>query len=70
MDLIKTYGPLMGGEDLWLALGFKTGPAFRHAIREHSVPLNIFEIPGRRGKFALTEDVEKWLEEVSTPRGH
>lgn len=59
--LAKEYGPMMGGEDLRRALGFKTAASFARAVREKTLGLPVFNIAGRRGKFALTSDVATWL---------
>jgi hypothetical protein len=59
--MLKEFGPLMGGEELRRALGYRTGPAFSRAVRLNAVGLLVFEIPNRRGKFALTIDVATWL---------
>lgn len=59
--MLKQYGPLMGGTILWQALGFKTHAAFGRAKRSGLLGLAVFEIPGRRGQFALTTDVAYWL---------
>lgn len=55
------YGPLMGGEDLRRALGYRTWSAFSRAVRTGVLEVTVFEIPGRRGKFALTPEVADWL---------
>lgn len=59
--LLKKYGPLMGGEDLRRALGYRTWSAFARAARLDGLGVKVFELPGRRGKFALTIDVATWL---------
>ena len=59
--LHKEFGPLMGGEDLRRALGYRSTPAFARAVRLNTVGVTVFEIPGRRGKFAMTADVAAWL---------
>lgn len=59
--LLKEFGPLMGGEDLRRALGFKTWSAFARAVRSNEIGIQIIEIPHRRGRFALTTDVAAWL---------
>ena len=61
-SLSNVYGPLIGGKDLVKILGFRKHAAFRQAIRLNRLGINTFDIENRRGKFALTEDVEKWLE--------
>lgn len=62
--MLKEYGPLMGGEDLRRALGYRTWSAFSRAIRTGVPAVKVFEIPGRRGKFALTAEVAAWLVEL------
>jgi len=59
--MLKEFGPLMGGEDLRRALGYRSAPAFARAARLNVLGIAVFEIPGRRGKFAMTEDVATWL---------
>lgn len=65
--MLKEFGPLMGGEDLRRALGYRTAPAFARAVRLKTVGVRVFEIPGRRGKFALTADVATWLASLCQP---
>lgn len=62
--LMKEYGPLMGGENLRRALGYRTWSAFARAVRMGGLGVAVFEIAGRRGKFAFTRDVAKWLQSV------
>lgn len=59
--LLEKYGPLMGGAELRRALGFRTPSAFAYAQRAGQLGIRVFDIPGRRGKFALTADVAAWL---------
>lgn len=63
-DLNKKYGPLIGGKDLVLTLGFKTAPAFRRAEKMGLLGVKVFSIAGRRGKFAYTKDVATWIATV------
>lgn len=62
-DLLSQYGPLMGRDNLWMALGYSSNDAFRQAVFKDLVPIPVFEIENRRGKFALVKDVAKWLAE-------
>lgn len=64
-DLLRQYGPLIGGADLRLVLGFRSAAAFQRAVRNNAVNVRVFTIPGRRGKFALTADVAAWLADIS-----
>lgn len=66
--LMKEYGPLMGGEDLRRALGYRTWSAFARAVRLGGLGVAVFEIAGRRGKFAFTRDVAKWLQSVGASK--
>lgn len=59
--LIKLYGPMLGGATLFKALGYPSASALRSAIYRGQLSVPIFEIPPRRGRFALTADVAAWL---------
>ena len=60
-ELMRAYGPLMSGEDLRKALGYPSKSAYSQAIARGALPVPVFEIEKRRGKFALTQDVASWL---------
>lgn len=60
--LLDRYGPTLGGQDLYAALGFKTYAAFHRSRQLGTVGVKVFALPGRRGWFALTTDVAAWLE--------
>ncbi len=61
-DLLARYGaPLLGGDDLRSALGYPSVEALRQAIARGTVPVPVFAVEHRRGKFALTKDVAAWL---------
>lgn len=64
-QLLEQYGPLMGGEELSRALGFRTTAAMKKAWREGVLRLSLFRIEGRRGLFCLTGDVAAWLAEAA-----
>ncbi len=59
-DLMDRYGSMVGGKDLYLALGFKSYGAFRLANERGEIPINIFKIPKRRDWYALTSDLVQW----------
>ena len=67
-DLMKLYGPMIYGKVLYMALGYGSGDAFRQAVSRKSVPVPVFPIENRRGKFALTKDVALWIAKQSTRR--
>ncbi|HEV2538737.1 MAG TPA: hypothetical protein VGU03_03420 [Frateuria sp.] len=61
-DLLVRFGaPLIGGEDLRLSLGYPSAEALRQAISRGTVPVPVFAVPHRRGKFALVRDIATWL---------
>ena len=64
-DLTVHYGPMIGGADLFKALGYKNGQAFRQAQRKNRLGVRVFNVPSRQGKYALTADVAAWLAAVS-----
>jgi len=63
--LLDQFGPLIGGKNLMKALGYRTQAAFYKAIRESRIKVAIFEIDGRQGKFAMTNEVGQWLDSLS-----
>jgi hypothetical protein len=65
MKLSDQYGPLIGGPDLIKVLGFRSNASFRRTEKLGKLGVSTFEIEGRKGKFALTRDVEEWLQKVS-----
>lgn len=67
--LLGTYGPIVGGEDLVRLLGYPSSVALRQANSRGTVPVAIFNIPHRRGKFAFTEEVAAWLKELQERKG-
>jgi hypothetical protein len=63
--LIDRFGLLIGGQDLYLALGYKTYSAFHRSNQRNELGVHVFKLPRRRGWFALSIDVANWLEEQS-----
>lgn len=60
-ELFARYGPLVGGRDLAVLLGYPSVAALIQADRRKTVGVRIFEIENRRGRFAFTQDVGNWL---------
>lgn len=60
-ELFDRYGPLMTDDVLRIALGYKSTEAFRQALTRKTVPVPVFSILNRRGKYALVKDVAIWL---------
>jgi len=60
--LIDLYGShLLVGASLRAVLGFRTGSAFRQAVRRARLPVPTFIAPGRRGRMATVLDVARWM---------
>ncbi len=60
--LMQRYDmPLLAGEDLRRALGYKSLDALRQAMQRDTVPVPVFAIENRRGKYALVRDIALWL---------
>ncbi|KZW99040.1 hypothetical protein JL49_19615 [Pseudoalteromonas luteoviolacea] len=59
--LFDKHGPIIGGTELYIALGFSSASAFRQAVRRKTIPNIVFSLESRKGKFALTFDVAEWL---------
>jgi hypothetical protein len=63
-SLTERYGLLVGNKDLWTALSYRTPEAFRQAYGRGRLPIHVFALPGRRGKYALTRDLARWLDSL------
>lgn len=63
-DLLDAHGPLVSGKSLAKLLGFKTYSSFYRARAKGQLPIKIFDIAGRRGPFARTQDIASWLESL------
>lgn len=68
-DLLKEYGPMLFGDSLRRALGYVSADAFRQAVSRGSIPVPVFALPKRRGKYALVKDVALWLARARYGRG-
>jgi hypothetical protein len=60
-EYLNRFGPLVGGNDLWKVLGYRTPNSFNQACRRRLVPVRLFSIAHRKGYFAFTTDVQSWL---------
>ncbi len=60
-QLIMQYGELMDCHSLMHVLGYKSYSTFKLAISNRTLGIKVFDVPGRRGKFALTRHVSRWL---------
>jgi hypothetical protein len=64
-QLLEKYGPMVGGKDLYMVLGFKTYGSFRLANERLQIHVRVFKIPRRRDWYALTSDLAQWLLSLS-----
>ncbi|MBO3672047.1 hypothetical protein J5N52_08450 [Acinetobacter soli] len=60
-DLLERHGPMISDEALRIALGYRSTDAFRQALTRKTVPIPIFSVENRRGKYALVKDLAFWL---------
>lgn len=60
-DLVLRYGTILSGESLKNALGFSSMFALKQAITRNKIPVPLFKLENRRGRFALTKDVAAYL---------
>ncbi len=60
-DFLRQFGPILSSEVLIKVLGYRSAGAYRQAIARDTVPVALFQIPNRRGRFALARDVANWL---------
>ena len=61
-ELERQFGPVIGGRSLWRLLGYPSTAAFRQARRRDCVPVKCITLPSRRGAFASTLEVARWIE--------
>lgn len=59
--LTLLFGGVVGGVRLTGLLGYPSQAAFRKAVERGRVPVPLFTIEGRRGKFAHVSDLATWL---------
>jgi hypothetical protein len=59
--LFDRHGPVLAGNDLYRALGFRSAAAFRQAKSRRQVGVRVFNLPHRRGVFAYSHEVADWL---------
>ena len=62
-QFVQQFGPILSSPVLVKALGYRSMAAYRQAITRDTVPVPLFQIPNRRGRFALARDVAIWLSE-------
>lgn len=60
-ELFKAHGPIMTGKPLWSSLGYISDDAFRMSISRGEMPIPLFSIDNRRGRYALVKEVARFL---------
>lgn len=60
-QFVQQFGPILSSETLIKVLGYKSAAAYRQAVVRDTVPVPLFQIPHRRGRFALARDVAIWI---------
>jgi hypothetical protein len=64
VDFLKLFGsPVITGEKLQKALGFKSIDALRQAVYRQTMPVPVFKLANRKGKYALIKDIAFYLAE-------
>lgn len=62
-ELKQEFGHLICNQDLSLLLGFSNIGSFRQALKRGQIPVPIFTLENKRGKYALTKDIALYLAE-------
>ncbi|BCD98851.1 hypothetical protein MARGE09_P3052 [Marinagarivorans cellulosilyticus] len=65
-SLFEAYGPVVTGKALWSALGYISDDAFRMSISRGEMPIPLFGIEKRRGRYALVKEVARFLAQQRT----
>lgn len=61
VDLKDRYGLMVGSSALWRELGYASYEAFRKAKQRGRIEVPLFDVPNRRGSFALSKEVASWV---------
>lgn len=62
-ELTRSYGPTLRGQPLASALGYSSSAALRQAAKMGRVSVPLFTPQNRRGRWAVTREVARWLAE-------
>ena len=60
--LFEAYGGVLDSPTTAKALGFKSTNALQQARRGDRLPIEMFQIPGRRGWYSQARTVGAWLD--------
>lgn len=61
---------IVGGHELARLLGFPSTAAMTKADNRGSLPVTIFRVPDRRGRFAMRADVIAWVRSLQPGTSH
>lgn len=67
--LISTYGPIMDCKTLCKVLWYPSAAALLAAKARGRLPFKLAELKGRRGYFALTEEIAEYLQDSFAESG-
>lgn len=68
-ELASKHGPKIHGKPLLDILGYSSSASLRQAERGGRITVHLFTPEKRRGRWALTRDVARWLAEQSLQGG-
>jgi hypothetical protein len=64
-QILNAYGALLDSADLARLLGYPSTDAVRTARKRGKLPVPMFKLPNRKGWFANSNEVARWLKTVS-----
>jgi hypothetical protein len=67
LELYLPRSPILSASETARLMGFRSGEALSKARQAGRLPIEMFQLPGRRGWFAATHVVKAWLEASLTP---
>ncbi|KZN60873.1 hypothetical protein [Pseudoalteromonas luteoviolacea] len=62
--LVAKYGVLIPLSEVWRVLGYPSHNAYRKAIQKKELPIPVFQIDNRKGRFAFSIDVANWMNRI------
>ena len=65
--LMEAHGMILSASATARVLGFSSTDALRLARSRGRLPIPMFQVDGRRGWFASTRDVARWLDQATNP---
>jgi hypothetical protein len=66
--LVRNYGALIGGAALAKVLGYPSQESLRQAAVRGRLPVLVFRIPNRRGRFAHVTAIASWIASIAPER--